>query len=159
MEYMFAQGFLGTKAPFFMDFVTLVVALLPLLLHSSVLLVRKGFVKLHALSQVAIYIVSVIVVLYFEYGVRVAGGFDYFMQSSDASYGYSLVVLGLHVIVATLTFGYWSYTVFRAANAMQSKQLPGRFSNTHRVMAFKSFIGIVFTSFSGIWVYILLFIY
>ena len=159
MEYMFAPGFLGTKAPFFMDFVTLIVALLPLLIYTSILLARKGFVKIHAASQVLIYIVSVIVVFYFEYGVRSEGGFDYFMQDSDASYSYSLFVLVLHIAIATVTFLYWSYTVFKASNAMQNKQLPGRFSAKHRLMALKSFVGIVLTSFSGIWVYILLFIY
>ena len=159
MEYMFAPGFLGTKAPFFMDFVTLIVALLPLLVYTSILFVRKGFIKIHAASQVLLYIVSVIVVFYFEYGVRSEGGFDYFMKDSDASYTYSLFVLVLHIAIATVTFLYWSYTVFKAANAMQNKQLPGKFSATHRLMALKSFVGIVFTSFSGIWVYILLFIY
>lgn len=159
MQYMFAPGFLGTKAPVFMDVVTLIVALLPLLIYTSILLARNGRFAMHAASQVIIYIASVIVVLYFEYGVRMEGGFNYFMQSSEANYTFSLFVLVLHVTIAVVTFVYWSMTIFRGANWYQAKQLPGRYSDTHRLMALKSFVGIVLTSFSGIWVYILLFIY
>ncbi|MDQ7067856.1 MAG: hypothetical protein Q9M40_07695 [Sulfurimonas sp.] len=41
MNYMFESGFLGTKAPFFMDFVTLLVALLPVLVYGAILLAKK----------------------------------------------------------------------------------------------------------------------
>jgi putative membrane protein len=40
MEYMFEVGFLGTRAPFFMDTVTLIVALLPLLIALAVTLAK-----------------------------------------------------------------------------------------------------------------------
>lgn len=36
MNYMFEAGFLGTRAPFFMDMVTLIVAGLPLLVAAAI---------------------------------------------------------------------------------------------------------------------------
>ena len=41
MDYMFQPGFLGTKAPFFMDFVTIIVAALPLLVAIAIYFAKK----------------------------------------------------------------------------------------------------------------------
>ena len=85
MDYMFETGFLGTRAPFFMDFVMIMVALLPLLALVAISMAKVKAYKLHALSQSIIFIVSVIVVGYFEYGVRAGGGFEKFMEQSNTS--------------------------------------------------------------------------
>jgi putative membrane protein len=159
MEYMFEAGFLGTKAPFFMDMVTLIVAILPMLVYFAILLARKRLYKTHAFVQNFIFIFSVIVVSYFEFGVRLGGGFDAFMEGSNTSYTYALVVLILHIIIATLTLLYWSVTIIKANYHFNKALIPGRKSSAHRLLAFKSYLGIIFTSFTGIWVYILLFIY
>ena len=159
MDYMFAEGFLGTRAPFFMDFVTLIVALLPLLVYGSILLAKKKLYKMHALTQNIIFIVSVIVVGYFEYGVRVGGGFDAFMEGSGVSYTYSSIVLGLHILIAVVALLYWSATIFKANSQYINGLLPGERSPAHKLLALKTFLGIVFTSFSGIWVYLLLFVF
>ena len=159
MDYMFAEGFLGTRAPFFMDFVTLIVAVLPLLVYGSILLARKKLYKMHAFAQNTIFIVSVIVVGYFEYGVRVGGGFDAFMEGSGVSYTYSSFVLGLHIVIAVLTLFYWTVTIFKANSQYINGVLPGEKSSVHKLLALKTFLGIIFTSFSGVWVYLLLFVY
>ncbi len=156
---MFSAGFLGTRAPFFMDFVTLIVALLPLLVYSAVLFAKRGFYKLHALSQNIIFIVSVIVVGYFEYGVRIGGGFDAFMQGSGVSHTYASFVLGVHIFIALVTLIYWAGTIFNANYQFVKKMIPGKKSREHKRLALKTFLGIILTSFSGIWVYLLLFVY
>ncbi|ADN08442.1 DUF420 domain-containing protein [Sulfurimonas autotrophica] len=159
MDYMFAQGFLGTRAPLFMDVVTLIVAVLPVLVYGAIKLARQKLYKAHALSQNLIFIVSVIVVGYFEYGVRIGGGFDAFIKGSGVSHTYVSIVLGLHVIIAVLTLIYWSITIVKADYQFSKRLIPGPKSNEHKVLALKTFLGIVFTSFSGIWVYLLLFVY
>ena len=159
MKYMFADGFLGTKAPYFMDMVTLIVAILPLLVYGAILLAKAKHYKLHAFMQNLIFVFSVVVIGYFELGVRVGGGFEAFMSESGVSYTYALVVLILHIIIATLTLFYWILTVFRGNYHFTKKSLPGRATKEHKILAFKTFMGIVFTSLSGIWVYLLLFVY
>jgi len=159
MDYMFAQGFLGTRAPFFMDFVTLIVAILPLLVFSAIILAKKKLYKLHAFAQNVIFVVSVIVVGYFEYGVRVGGGFDAFIEGSGVSHTYASIVLGVHILIAVTTLVYWSITLYKANKQFATDALPGVKSRSHKISAMKTFIGIVFTSFSGIWVYLLLFVY
>jgi len=159
MEYMFSQGFLGTRAPFFMDFVTLVVAILPLLVFGAIILAKKKLYRLHAFAQNLIFIVAVIVVGYFEYGVRVDGGFDAFIEGSGISHTYASIVLAVHILIAVTTLVYWVITLYQANKHFAANALPGVKSRSHKISAMKTFTGIVFTSFSGIWVYLLLFVY
>ncbi|OIP53651.1 MAG: hypothetical protein AUK54_08280 [Helicobacteraceae bacterium CG2_30_36_10] len=151
MEYMFQQGFFGTRAPFFMDLVTLIVALLPLLVAVAIYFARKKSYKLHAFSQVFIYIFSVIVVSYFEFGVRFGGGFNLFMQGSSISHNYAFAVLMFHIAIAIITLIIWTVTII-----MVKKQLA---TNTHKKVGMMTFAGVVMTSLTGIWVYALLFVY
>jgi len=159
MEYMFQSGFLGTSAPLFMDMVTLIVAILPLLVYGAIILARKRMFKAHMIFQNIIFIFSLIIVGYFEYGVRVGGGFDAFMSESNSSYSYALVVLVLHIFIAITMLCLWTKTILAGNYNYKKSILPGKASNAHRVIAVKTFIAIIFTSFSGVWVYILLFVY
>jgi len=159
MEYMFQNGFLGTKAPLFMDMVTLIVAILPLLVYGAILLARKRMFKLHMILQNIIFIFSLVVIGYFELGVRVGGGFDAFMSESNVSYTYALVVLIVHIFIAVSMLYLWGKTIISGNYNYKNSTLPGRASNAHKLLAVKAFIAIIFTSFSGVWVYILLFVY
>jgi putative membrane protein len=159
MNYMFADGFMGTRAPFFMDVVTLIVALLPLLIYGGILLARKGRYKTHAFIQNLIFLMSIIVIAYFESGVRLGGGFDAFIIGSGVSHTYASIVMVAHIIISTATLFYWVGTIFSANSEFRKKILPGSASSTHKLLALKTFLGIIFTSFSGIWVYLLLFVY
>lgn len=148
---MFEAGFFGTRAPFFMDLVTLIVSILPLLIVLAISFAKNKQYKLHGYSQVVLFAVSVIVLFYFEYGVRIAGGFNAFMQESSVSHNYAFIVLVIHIIISLITLAVWSSTIFRA-----KKQLEAR---THKRAGMITFVGIVATSLSGIWVYLLMFVY
>ena len=159
MDYMFKPGFLGTSAPLFMDMVTLIVALLPLLVYGAIILARKKMYILHTIVQNFLFIFAVIVVAYFELGVRVGGGFDAFMKGSDVPYTYALIVLIVHILIAIVMLFYWSVTVITGNIHFIKGYIPGVYSKRHKMMAIKTFLGIIFTSFTGIWVYLLLFVF
>ena len=159
MTYMFQPGFLGTKAPFFMDFVTLIVALLPLLVGIAISFAKNKKYTLHAQVQMIILIVSVIVVGYFEYGVRLGGGYETFVQNTSVSHDYLFVVLVVHIIISVLTLGIWISTILRAKSDASQGGLPGSYSLSHKKAGIRTFIGIVLTSLTGIWVYLLLFLF
>jgi putative membrane protein len=159
MEYMFAPGFLGTKAPFFMDFVTIVVALLPFLVWFGVILVRKRYYSLHAFYQITVYIVSILVVGWFEYGVRTGGGFNSFIEGNPRSPTLMLVVLIAHIIISTATTIYWGKTLWQAYRNYAAHDLPGGFTVPHKGRAKLALFGILLTSLTGIWVYLMLFVY
>jgi putative membrane protein len=158
MDYMFQAGFLGTRAPFFMDFVVIIVALLPLLVAVAISFAKKHNYTLHALVHKIIFGVAVIVVGYFEYGVRAGGGYEGFVKGSSVSHAYAFYVLIFHIIVATIGFGIWIHTVITALNDTKNHALPGLYSSSHKRAGKRTFIWIVATAVTGIWVYILLFI-
>ena len=158
MGYMFQPGFLGTRAPFFMDFVMIIVALLPMLVAVAISFAKKKNYRLHALVQTTIFVVAVIVVSYFEYGVRAGGGYEGFIEGSSVSRSYSFYVLIFHIIVATIGFGIWAHTLVTARKDSKKRTLPGLYSPAHKRAGIRAFIWIVATAVTGIWVYILLFV-
>ncbi len=159
MDYMFESGFLGTRAPFFMDFITLIVAVLPLLVLGAIAMAKKRAYKAHSFSQTIIFILSVIVVGYFEYGVRLGGGFNAFMEGSSVSHSYALWVLIVHILISVVTLGIWTSTLISAHKDQKINKLPGQFSQAHKKAGIRTFVGIFLTSLTGIWVYLLLFVY
>ena len=156
---MFQPGFLGTKAPFFMDFVTLIVAFLPLLVGIAISFARSRKYKLHSRVQILIFIISVLVVSYFEYGIRLGGGYEAFVKNTQVSHDYLFVVLMIHIVISVLTLGIWASTIFRARSDSSQGGLPGNYSASHKKAGFRTFIGITLTSLTGIWVYLLLFVF
>lgn len=158
MDYMFQEGFLGTRAPFFMDFVTLIVAFLPLLVGVAISFAKKEKYVLHRVVQTIILIVSILVVGYFEYGIRLGGGYETFVKNTQVSHNYLFIVLMVHILISVITLGIWISTLIRASKDYE-RGLPGPYSKSHRRAGLRTFIGIVLTSLSGIWVYLLLFIF
>jgi putative membrane protein len=159
MDYMFQPGFLGTKAPFFMDFVTIIVSLLPFLVGIAISFAKKRKYGLHGVTQILIFVVSILVVGYFEYGVRLGGGYEAFVQNTHVSHDYLFMVLIIHIVISVLTLGIWANTLFRARSDRSQGRLPGKYSASHKKAGFRTFIGISLTSLTGIWVYLLLFIF
>lgn len=151
MDYMFHQGFFGTRAPFFMDLVTLIVALLPLLVATSIYLAKTKRYKAHSYAQITIFAFSVIVLGYFETGVRNIGGFEYFMQESGVSHNYAFIVLIFHIAISVITLIIWSMQLFMVKKLLKLQK--------HRKIGLIVFTGVVMTSLTGIWVYFLMFVY
>ena len=158
MDFMFKSGFFGTKAPFFMDFVTLIVALLPLLIGIAIYFAKNKKYKLHGLVQTVIFVISLLVFGYFEYGVRLVGGYEAFLKNTTVSHDYLFIVLMLHIFISGVTLGVWTSTLIRGKKDYENG-LPGPYSSSHRRAGFRTFIGITLTSLSGIWVYLLLFVF
>lgn len=158
MEYMFEAGFLGTRAPFFMDSTTLIVALLPLLVGFAITAARRSSYRLHALLQTVIFIISFIVIGYFEYGIRLGGGFERFALQSSLSPLLLKTLLVVHIAIATLTLLLWTWILLRALISYKQARLPGHDSLKHKILGKRVFLGIIFTTLSGIGVYITLFI-
>jgi len=158
MNYMFESGFLGTKAPFFMDFVLIMVVLLPLLVYIAITFAKNKNYKLHSITHQIIFVVAVIVVGYFEYGVRKGGGYDEFIKYSTVSHTYSFVVLIVHILIAMIGFGIWLNTIIKAKRNYKNNKFESSYIKSHKKLGIYSFISIILTSITGIWVYLILFI-
>ncbi|MCF6245381.1 MAG: DUF420 domain-containing protein [Sulfurovum sp.] len=159
MDILFQTGFLGTRAPLFMDIVSVIVALLPFLIFGAITLAKNKKYAAHESVQKLLFIVTVIVVAFFEYGVRVAGGYKNLMEGSTVGHNYFIYVLIFHIIIALITLVLWVMTLHYARRYKRQKTLPGLYSKSHKKDGQRTFIGIILTMLTGGWVYALLFVF
>lgn len=159
MDYLFTSGFLGTRAPLFMDIVSVIVAVLPFLIFGAISLAKKGNYHAHESVQKLLFMISVIVVGFFEYGVRMEGGYKNLMEGSSVSHDYLLYVLIFHIIISVTTLILWVMTLYYAKRYKKQSTLPGLYSESHKKAGQRTFIGIILTMLTGAWVYSLLFIF
>ncbi len=155
---MFETGFLGTCAPFFMDMVTLYFAIMPFLVAYSIYLARQKKITLHIQSQIAIFALSMVMVVVFEIGVRVDGGFNAYMQESSFAYGGVLSYLILHILIALATVVAWGITIYSAMKAYREEGVTSPYFKAHRKRAKWVFLAIIITSIMGTLMYPVLFI-
>ncbi len=159
MEYMFVPGFLGTRAPFYMDFVTLIVSFLPFLVALAIFFAKKKFIKLHIASQLLLFVFSVVIVSYFEYGIRADGGFEKFVKGSSLSENFIFGFLLFHIAISLFTTIWWTKTIWTGLRDYRQKILPGPASHRHAQSGRLSMIGVSLTAFTGLWVYLFLFLF
>ena len=159
MDFLFSSGFLGTRAPLFMDIVSVIVFFLPFLILGAISLAKKGKYDAHEKVQKLLFWVSVIVVGFFEYGVRMEGGYKNLMEGTSVSHDYLLYVLIFHIMISVVTLVIWIRTLYTAKRYKKQSTLPGLYSGPHKKDGQRTFIGIVLTMLTGAWVYALLFVY
>ncbi len=157
-DFFLQKGFLETRAPLFMDITTLIVSLLPFLVAIAIYFAKRGNIKLHSQVQLLIFIVSIIVVIFFEIGVRIVGGYKNFLEGGNVNHNYILLVLIFHIVIATITLLLWSYLVIKSFYDY-NKSLPGSKSAIHKKIGFILYALITLTALTGIWVYLIIFVY
>lgn len=154
----FEPGFMGTRAPMYLDIVGVFFFLLPFLLFFSIRFAVQGNIKAHLKSQVAIFIFTLIFVVIFEVGMRMAGGFSEYMKSSPVSREFFIGFLIVHVLVAIATFNLWSYQLISSVKAYRNNTLTGEIAQRHKKIARYLIGGIFLTILQGIGIYYFLFI-
>lgn len=152
-------GFLGTKAPMYIDFVTIYFALLPLLLGYSIYYaIKKEYYK-HFFSQAVILGLTLFVVVVFEIGLRVSGGFLEYSQSSSISYTFMLTFLIIHIIIAIASVSGWLYLFISSFLSYKKNKYKTITSSNHKKIGKSIFISLTISSLMGICIYVFLFIY
>lgn len=155
---MFEAGFLGTRAPFFMDMVTIYFALLPFLVAFSIYMAITKRYALHFRFQMSTFILTMVMVVIFEIGVRVDGGFNAYMQESSLSYNAVFVYLIIHILFALLTVVAWGITIYSSYKAFREEGIASSYFKEHKKRARWVFLAIIITSIMGTSMYPILFI-
>ncbi len=154
---MFEVGFLGTRSPLFMDILTLYFALVPFLVGSSIYFAVKRKLLWHIYSQNVIFMMTLVMVVFFEIGVRVDGGFNAYMQESSFSYEAVLVYLLIHILFAVVTMIAWGITIYSSYKAFRTEGIHTSYFKKHRKRARWVFLAIVLNSILGVSMYPILF--
>ncbi len=154
---MFETGFLGTDAPFYMDLITLYFALLPFLLGVGIFYAIRGNIDLHYKIQFRTFILTLLVIVVFEVGIRISGGYSEFMKGSNADPFWMLAFLIFHIFVAIISVVAWSALIYGAVKnyKLEHQSIP----KYHKKIGKLVFLGLSATSIMGVMIYFFLFIY
>ena len=153
----FEPGFMGTRAPMYLDIVGVFFFLLPFMLFVSIRWAIKGEIKKHFISQVVIFVLTLIFVVVFEAGMRLAGGFQEYIKASPVPYNFFISFLIVHILVAIATFNLWSYQLITSVKAYRKGELVGDVAKKHKKLARILVIGIFVTIAQGVGIYYFLF--
>jgi len=154
---MFELGFFDTKAPLYMDIITLYFALLPFFMGSAIFMAIKKRYEAHYRMQILIFIITLVIVGIFEVGVRVSGGFNAFMQQSNADYLSMIIFLVFHILVAFASVVLYSILIYSSFKQFRLKSEP--LVKSHKKLGIVVFSGMSLTSVSGVMIYYFLFMY
>ncbi len=125
MEYIVSGGFLGTKAPLFMDITIIILILIPILVGGSIWLVRREFYDIHHKIQLLLFIISFLTSIYFIYNV-------YFMQDVKESIINIKALLYIYSVIFLITNIFWYRTLKFALEDSLRRALPGLYSKSHK---------------------------
>lgn len=152
---MFEAGFLGTRALWFMDLVTLWFAFLPFLMASAISLAMRKRYKAHMQFQTLLFVVTLLMVIIFEVGVRFSGGFTAYAEHSSISLTALATLLAVHILIAVVAVTAWAWLLVDSRRRFRS---GGGVTAGHRRYGTAVFAGMGVTSFLGVLIYLLLFV-
>ncbi len=146
-----------TRAPLFMSLVTLYFILMPFLIYYAIKLAKKDKITYHYRAQIAILIVSVLVVFVFEVGVRMSGGFFEYIKLTAVPYSFLSKFLLVHIFIAAISLLGWIYLVVKSY--INFKKNTDFFRIRHKIIGILVFLGICISSVMGFATYVFLFMF
>jgi len=153
----FEPGFMGTRAPMYLDIVGVFFFLLPFLMFFSIRYAVKGDIQKHLYTQAGIFIFTLIFVVIFETGMRLQGGFQEYIKHSPVNYTFFITFLIIHILVAIATFNLWSYQLISSVKGYRSGKLTVGTGQKHKKIAKILIAGIFITIAQGVAIYYFLF--
>ncbi len=156
---MFTQiGFLGSRAPLYIDIIAVAFMILPILFFYSIRYAIIKEIKKHIVTQIMVFILMLVSVIVFEVGMRLAGGFMTYMEASSANYSFFITFLVIHIITAIIVINTWSYQLITAIKAYRKGTLVGDAAASHKRIGKYVAIGIMIVLAQAATVYYLLFV-
>jgi len=152
---MFEAGFLGTRALWFMDVVTLWFGLLPFLMGAAIIVAKRKRFDLHQQAQTVLFVLTLGMVVLFEVGVRFSGGFAAYAEQSGVAFSALVTLLAVHILIAVAAVGAWAWLLI---DALRSYRSAGSVAAKHKTYGQAVYAGMSVTSFLGVMIYWLLFV-
>ena len=156
---LFSSGFLGTSAPFYIDLVTVYFTLFPLLMAFTILLAIKKRYKEHFISQAILLAITVLIIIIFEIGLRISGGFLEYAKESGVSYNFMLVFLSIHIIIAVIALIAWVYLFISSFISYKENSMKIIKHTNHKQMGKLVFFTMTLSALMGVCIYLFLFLF
>lgn len=139
-----------------MKIVTLYFILLPFLLAISIYFVKIKQIELHYKSQIALYAITLVIILYFEIMLRISGGFLYYKEFSQMNEYIMLLYLMIHIMIAVIAIVLWSYTLITTYKSHKNNSLD---TSRHKKLGKLTFVLLTLSCIMGTGMYYMLFVY
>ncbi len=138
-----------------MDLVTFWFAVLPFLMALAILFaVMKKYI-VHMRLQTVVFVITLLMVVLFEVGVRLTGGFAAYAQHSTLAIEALSALLAVHILIAVAAVGGWSWLLIDSVRRYRGS---GTVSAAHKRYGRWVFAGMTTTSILGVLIYVLLFV-
>ena len=151
-------GFLGSRAPLYIDIVVSFFSLLPFLLLFSILLAGNNSLKLHKVMQVLLFLFTLLGLSLFAYGVYFQEEYTLLVKQSSIPSNQILYFLIFHILVVVVMMSKWLFAILYALSDMKRRALPGVYSEGHRRSGKRIFFGIFLISLTLVGIYWMLFV-
>jgi len=155
---LFKIGFLGNDAPMYMDIATSYFTFFPFIFAFTIYLAVKKRYKAHFISQAILLTITIILVLVFEIGLRLSGGFWEYAGDNETSNICMFGFLIIHIIIAILSITSWIYLFITSLKLYRANQLDVIKKSSHKKVGKLIFLGLTISSIMGVWIYIYLFV-
>jgi putative membrane protein len=156
---LFSPGFLGTSAPFYIDFVTVYFTIFPLLMAFTIFLAIKKRYKEHFISQAILLTITIVITIIFEIGLRISGGFLEYAKESDVSFNFMLTFLSIHIVIAVLALIGWVYLFISSLTNYRQNKLEVIKNSNHKKLGKLIFFSLTLSSLMGVFIYLFLFLF
>jgi putative membrane protein len=153
---MFEAGFLGTRALWFMDLVTLWFAVLPFMMGGAIVTAMRKRYELHKTLQAVLFLLTLVMVVIFEVGVRFSGGFLAYAEHSSVPFGALTTLLAVHILIAVAAVGAWAWLLIDSWRRYRER---GEVPPSHKGYGKLVYAGMTVTSILGVLIYLLLFVF
>jgi putative membrane protein len=160
-----ADGFLGFRTSFMLDFVVCALAaVVPTLVFSIYLVKFKGKYVAHRNFQLGLAVVLLIAVGAFEVDMQlVQGGWQNVVAKREIQLTPEQLqsvrqVLWIHLAFAVSSPILWAVTIVLALRRMPKPPAPCEHSSLHKKLGWASTIDLTLTSITGLWFYFVAFV-
>jgi uncharacterized membrane protein YozB (DUF420 family) len=121
--------------------------------------IKKGDNKKHIQIQRRLFFACIIALLVLESMIRFSGGSGSLVANSPyLDTPFFKLILPAHIIGAVLTYILWAIMIIRSNQKYKQAHLPGSFSASHKTLGKITTIGLFYTAFTALIVYLLTFI-
>lgn len=147
------------NVPLHMNVMVIFFTILPIILWKSISFAKNRNYKLHFISQGVILILTILVLSYFEIMIRVDGGFFEFIKQSRISHDFLTKYLILHIIISIVSGILWITLFFKSMNKYRDGKMEELKSSKHKKIGVITFLFLLLSCITGVFVYLFLFIF
>ncbi|RXJ79621.1 DUF420 domain-containing protein [Arcobacter sp. F2176] len=150
---------LSNNIPLHMNVMVIFFSILPFLVMASIYFAKNKQYKLHFYSQGFILVLTVFVLVFFEIMIRIDGGFFEFAKQSNLPHGFLVGYLIFHIIIALIAAVLWIRLFIKSMSLYQNGKIEEIKTSNHIREGKITFVFLLLSCITGVFVYLFLFIF